>query len=313
MHASFRQLRVFLSFAETGSVSAAARLNHVTQPTASIQLRELSQSVGLPLYEQIGKRLHLTDAGRDLANTARTMLSEWDAYAQRVDASRGLTAGRLRVAVASTAKYFVPRLLGEFCRRYPGVDIELEIDNRDGVLRRLEENRDDLSIMSLPPPNLDLEQRAFLPNLLVLIAPAGHPLARRRVVRLADLASEHFILREPGSATRLACEAHFRAHRFEPRIRLSLGSNEAIKQSVAGGLGLGVMSRHALQGTGDEGLVELPVEHFPIQANWFVVYPRGKRLSPVAAAFLELLEQAPALALAAPSQKRRSPPGKPVR
>jgi DNA-binding transcriptional LysR family regulator len=295
MHASFRQLRVFLSFADTGSVSAAARANHVTQPTASIQLRELAQSIGMPLYEQIGRRLDLTDAGRDLAKTARAILTEWDAYAQRIESARGLTVGRLRVAVASTAKYFIPRLLGEFCRRYPGVDIELEIENRDGLLKRLEENRDDLTILSLPPAHLDLVQQSFLPNPLLVIAPRGHRLVRRRRVTMQELASEQLILREPGSATRRACEAHFRDHQLEPRVRMSLGSNEAIKQSVAGGLGLGILSEHALSFPADDELIAvLAVEHFPIHANWFVVYPRGKRLTPAASAFRELLEQAQA-------------------
>ncbi|HJV26938.1 MAG TPA: LysR family transcriptional regulator [Aromatoleum sp.] len=160
MSATFRQLRLFLALVERGSITAAAEACHVTQPTVSMQLRELADAVGLPLYEQIGKRLHLTAAGEALAETARTMLDEWLAFEQTIDAMKGLERGRLRVALVSTAKYFVPRLLGTFCREHPNIEISLEVLNRDGVVTRVRENRDDLYIMSMPPQNLDLEQHA---------------------------------------------------------------------------------------------------------------------------------------------------------
>ncbi len=291
MNATFRQLRLFLALADHGSVTAAAAACHVTQPTVSMQLRELADAVGLPLHEQIGKRLHLTAAGEALAATARAMLDEWLAFEQAVDAMKGLERGRLRVSLASTAKYFVPRLLGSFCAAHPNIEIALEVLNRDGVVARLRENRDDLYIMSMPPENLDLERHEFLPNPLVLIANEGHRLAGRPL-ELADLAAERFILRERGSGTRLACDAHFAYHGFVPEVRLALGSNEAIKQAVAGGLGLAVISRHALAArpAGDQ-LTILDVQGFPLQSRWFTLYPRGKRLSPVAAVFLEHLEQ----------------------
>ncbi|KAF0814504.1 HTH-type transcriptional activator CmpR [Andreprevotia sp. IGB-42] len=291
MNATFRQLRLFLALAERGSVTAAAEACHVTQPTVSMQLRELADAAGLPLYEQIGKRLFLTAAGEALAATARTMLDEWLAFEQTLDAMKGLEQGRLRVALVSTAKYFVPRLLGNFCAAHPNIEISLEILNRDGVVARLRENRDDLYIMSMPPENLDLEQHAFLPNPLVLIAADGHPLKGRHLA-LADLSTERFILRERGSGTRLACDAFFSRAGFVPQVRLELGSNEAIKQAVAGGLGLAVVSRHALAARpADDQLTILDVDGFPLQSRWFTLYPRGKRLSPVAAVFLEHLER----------------------
>ena len=290
MNATFRQLRLFLALAEHGSITAAAEACHVTQPTVSMQLRELAEAVGLPLYEQIGKRLHLTAAGEALAQTARTMLDEWLSFEQTVAAMKGLEQGRLRVALVSTAKYFVPRLLGSFCAEHPNIEIALEVLNRDGVVARLRENRDDLYIMSTPPENLDLERHAFLPNPLVVIAPEGHRLTGQPL-DLKDLATERFILRERGSGTRLTCDAHFARHAFAPALRLELGSNEAIKQAVAGGLGLAVISRHALPSRpADDELAILDVAGFPLQSNWFTLYPRGKRLSPVAAVFLEHLE-----------------------
>ena len=291
MNLTFRQLRLFLALAEHGSITAAARACHVTQPTVSMQLRELSDSVGLPLYEQIGKKLYLTAAGEALAETARAMVDEWSAFGQRIDAMKGLARGRVRLAVVSTAKYFVPRLLGSFCASHPDVDVALEVLNRDGVVARLQYNRDDLYIMSMPPEHLELERHDFLPNPLVLIAPEGHPLAGRRQIPLAELGQERFILRERGSGTRLSCDAHFRQQGFQPRVRLELGSNEAIKQAVAGGMGLAVISRHALaQHLAEDQLVLLDVQGFPLLSHWWTLYPRGKRLSPLARVLLEHIE-----------------------
>lgn len=294
MNVTFRQLRLFLALAESGSVTSAARAMHVTQPTASMQLREMTQAIGLPLYEVVARRVRLTEAGEELARTARTIADEWSGFSERVDGLKGLTRGRLRIAVVSTAKYFIPRLLGSFCLTHPGVDIALEVHNRDGVLHRLGEHRDDLYIMSTPPQRLELEATPFLPNPLVVIAAAHHPLAKRRRLTLPELADHPFILREKGSGTRMSVDRHFRKHRFKPELRMELGSNEAIRGVVAGGLGLSVLSRHALRGGGVEsGVVELQVSGFPLESRWHVVHPRGRRLSPVAAVFRDhLLAQA---------------------
>lgn len=292
MNATFRQLRLFLAFSEHLSVTAAARACHVTQPTASMQLRELAEGVGMPLHEQVGKRLYLTPAGEALARTARAMMDEWTAFEQHMDGIKGMTRGRLRLSVVSTAKYFVPRLLGSFCAALPDIDVALEVLNRDGVVRRLRDNLDDLYIMSMPPEDLDLERHAFLSNPLEIVARAGHPLAGRRHLPLAELAPLRFILRERGSGTRLASDRHFASLGFRPDVRMELGGNEAVKQAVAAGLGLGVVSRHALAGQpGEEGLAVLDVEGFPVQSNWWTLYRKGKKLTPVAAAFLAHLGQ----------------------
>jgi DNA-binding transcriptional LysR family regulator len=293
MNPTHRQLQLFLALADTGSVTAAAQACHVTQPTVSMQLKALTEVVGLPLHEQIGKRVHLTDAGHALARTARAMTDEWAAFEQQVAGLRGLARGRLRLAVVSTAEYFMPRLLGRFCQAHPGVDVQLQVLNRDGVVARLADNRDDLAIMSMPPAEADLVQHAFLANPLVVIAPSGHPLASRQRLPLARLADQPFIWREHGSGTRMACEAHFAARGFAARTRLTLGSNEAVKHAVAAGMGLAVLSRHALAADpAADGIALLPVQGFPLHANWFTVYPRGKRLSPIASAFLGHLQNA---------------------
>jgi LysR family transcriptional regulator, low CO2-responsive transcriptional regulator len=293
MNVTFRQLRLFLALADTGSVSAAARATHVTQPTASMQLREVSESVGVPLYEVISRRVNLTDAGRDLAKTARMIASEWESFEQKINSTQGLTRGTLRVAVVSTAKYFVPRLLGTFCARYPEIDISLEVLNRDGVVARLRENLDDLYIMSMPPKDIDVVHQIFMPNPLVVIAASANPLARRRTIQLSDLSSQRFILRERGSGTRMAVDAHFRQLKFKPDVRLEMGSNEAIKEAVAGGLGLAVISSHALHGQpAEHGVSALKVHGFPVNSNWHVVHLKGKVLSPIARVFhAHLVEQ----------------------
>jgi len=290
MHITFRQLHLFLALAETGSVTGAARTLHVTQPTASMQLREITDAAGLPLYEVVSRKVYLTEAGQQLARTARAIIDEWDSFGQKVNAMKGLTRGRLRVAVVSTAKYFVPRLLGSFCAKHPGIDISLEVLNRDRVVQRLRDNLDDLYVMSLPPPDMDLEDQAFLANPLVLIAPRDHELARRQRVSLKALQRARFILREPGSGTRLATDRFFEAQGFVPGSRLELGSNEAIKEAVASHLGVAVISQHALKASElSHELRILPVTGLPIRSKWHVVHPRTKELSPIARVFHEHL------------------------
>lgn len=286
MNITFRQLRLFIALADTGSVSAAARATHITQPTASMQLREVTASIGVPLYEVISRRVHLTQAGLDLAKTARGIASDWALFEQTIDGMKGLTRGKLKVAVVSTAQYFVPRLLGTFCARFPEIDISLEVLNRDGVVARLRDNMDDLYIMSMPPKDIDVEDHIFMPNPLVVIAASAHALVKRRSIALSDLARQRFILRERGSGTRMAVDAHFRKLKFKPNVRLEMGSNEAIKEAVAGGLGIAVISSHALHGQAAEhGVSVLKVAGFPVHSNWHVVHLKGKLLSPIARVF----------------------------
>ncbi len=290
MNITFRQLRLFLALADTGSVSAAAKAMHVTQPTASMQLKEVTLSVGLPLYEIVGKKIYLTDVGQELAATARAVAQVWDAFEQSVDAVKGLSRGKLRVAVVSTAKYFMPRLIGSFCSKHPAIDVSLEILNRDGVVHRLRENRDDLYIMSMPPADMDLGDEIFMPNPIVVIESTSDPLAKKDLVSLHELAQRRFILREKGSGTRMAADQYFHKMRFRPDVRLELGSNEAVKESVAGGLGIGVLSRHALHGRQKEhGVSVIRVEGFPLPSAWHIVHPAGKKLSPLALAFKQHL------------------------
>ena len=286
MNVTFRQLKLFLALADTGSVSAAAQRMHVTQPTASMQLKDVADAVGLPLYDVISRKVHLTEAGEELARTARTMLDQWEAFEQRMAAFQGMARGRLRVAVVSTAKYFIPGLLGSFCDSHPEVDISLEVLNRDQVVTRLRANMDDLYVMSQPPDDMALEDDILMPNPLHLVAPASHPLAGHAAITLTQLASSRFVLRERGSGTRMATDRTFKQHGFAPANWLELGSNEAIRESVASKLGVAVLSSHALDsGTADARIAVLDVEGFPIQSQWHLVWLKGKQLSPLAGVF----------------------------
>lgn len=246
MHASFRQLRLFLALVETGSVSGAARRMHVTQPTASMQLKELGEHIGEPLFEVISKKVHLTYAGERLAKSARAMFDEWQSFEQEIALMKGLTKGRLKVAAVSTAKYFIPQMVGDFCKTHPDIEIAFEVLNRDGVVQRLEQNQDDLYIMSMPPSHLDIEDEIFMSNPIAIIAAKNHPLTKKKNLELKDLKQEKFIMRERGSGTRMAVDAYFRKKHFSPNIRLELGTNEAVRNSVAANLGIAALSMHSL-------------------------------------------------------------------
>lgn len=291
MHVSLRQLRAFEAVARLRSFSRAADELHVTQPTVSKQIRLLSDEIGLALLEQIGKKVFLTEAGEHLYTTCGDWLETWGRFEQTIADMKGVKKGRLRIASVTTTKYFMPRLLGPFCAQYPGIDIALEVLNRDRLLERLARNQDDLYVMGVPPEGMAIECEPFLENALVVLAPAAHPLAKLgRTVRFAELASEPFLVRERGSGTRLTMERLFQEHGATANIRMELGSNEAIKQAVVGGLGLAVLSAHtlALERNNSE-LVVLDVEGFPIMRHWHAGYLREKQLSIVAQTFFDFL------------------------
>ena len=292
-HTTFRQFEVFEAIARLGSFTRAAEELHLTQPTVSMQIKKLTDAVGLPLFEQLGKRIHLTDAGQALLATCREISEQLVNFEMTVSDMKGLKKGRLRLAVVSTAKYFAPRLLGQFCQQYPGVEVALKVTNRERVLERLLDNLDDLYITGQPPEELDVECQPFLENPLVVLAPIGHPLAGKRRIALKRLAQEPFLMREPGSGTRQALERLLEKHGLKVNIRMELGSNEAIKQTIAAGLGVSVLSRHTLAlDAASSQIAILDVEHFPIKRHWYVSWPKGKQLSVVARTFLGHLQNA---------------------
>ncbi|TAJ77682.1 MAG: LysR family transcriptional regulator [Gallionellaceae bacterium] len=291
-NATLRQLKVFESVARNLSFTRAAEELYLTQPTVSIQLKQLTELVGLPLFEHIGKRIYLTDAGQELLNVCRGIFDGLARFEMLVSDMKGVKAGKLRVAVITTAKYFVPRLLGLFCQRFPGIDVSLKVSNRERVLQRMADNQDDIYVLGTPPEDMDIEVEPFLENPLVVLAPGKHPLAAEKNISLQRLADEPFLMREPGSGIRLATEQFFAERGLELKVRMELGSNEAIKQAVVGGLGLAVLSAHTLTlGHNSEELAILDVQNFPIRRHWYLAYPKDKQLSVVALAFLEFLHK----------------------
>jgi DNA-binding transcriptional LysR family regulator len=287
-HATLHQLRIFLAVAEHNSFAKAAQALHLSPPTLSLQVKQLAETVGQPLFEQLGKKIFLTSAGKILAEACQDIAQRMDLLSEDLSALKGVVRGKLKLAILTTVKYSVPRLLGGFCAAYPGIDVAMVVGNRENLLQRLANNKDDLYIMGQPPENMDVVSEHFANNPLVLVAPPNHPLVGKNKISAKELRDEPFILREPGSGTRLTTERFFEQHGFLPINRLEVGSNEAIKQTVAGGLGLAVLSATTVVSELALGeLVQLDVSGFPLIRRWQVVYPRGKRLSPAAEAFKE--------------------------
>ena len=288
---TFRQLETFSAVARLQSFTRAAEALHLTQPAISIQIRQIVETIGLPLFEQNGREVALTAAGEEMLATVRELDDVWNRFESAIDDLKGFKRGKLRIALVSTAKHFLPRMLGDFYRRYPDIDIELEIANRQRIVERLHGNQDDLYIMSYPPAQLDIVSHPFLDNEYLVLAPAAH-WAVGRPVSLQELAAEPFLLREEGSGSRHVIDEHMRNCGVQLKVRLSLASNEAIRELVASGMGLTVLSRQALGGFPErDGLVFLDVAGFPLKRKWSVVHLRTKVLSLPARAFLEDLLQ----------------------
>lgn len=294
MHITLRQFRVFEAVARHRSFTQAAKELHLSQPAVSMQVKQMEEQVGLPLYEQVGKQIHLTEAGEEIFHYSRAIGQLLDEAEEVINELKGAHRGRLTISVASTANYFVPTLLGVFHERFPGVTVSLDVTNRETLLEQLSENLVDLVVMGQPPKDMDLESGIFMDNPLVITAPPNHPLAGEKNIPLKRLEDEVFLTREPGSGTRSAIERFFNAHGVRLNTGMEIASNEAIKQSVQAGLGLGLLSRDTLDMELSLGkLVILDVEDFPILRHWYVMHRKGKRLSAVAQAFKQfLLEEA---------------------
>ena len=293
--ATLHQLKVFETVARNGSFTRAAEELLITQPTVSSQVKQLTKSVGLPLFEQIGKSLYLTDAGRELLATCQDVFEKLNNFEIKIADLKGTKQGQLNLAVITTAKYFVPRLLGPFCQNYPGIDVALKVTNHHEIQQRMLDNQDDLYVVSNPNTDIDLTSKPFLNNPLVVVAKKDHPLATNNNINLQELNDQPFIMREQGSGTREAIEQLFAEHNISVKVKLELGSNEAIKQAISGGLGISILSEHCLISEGKSGeLAVLDFQHFPIKRRWFVSYLSGKKLSVIAEAFLDyLLEESP--------------------
>ena len=291
-HITLRQLQVFEAVARLRNFSRAGDELFLTQSTVSTQIKNLSDTIGFALVEQIGKEVHLTEAGKLLHNACRDIFGILDNMEMAVADLQGLKRGSLKLAAITTAKYFAPEVLGHFSQLYPDIELSLTIQNRNTILQRLKNNVDDLYILGHnPPAELDIYSQAFAPNPLYVMASADHPLVKRTTqLSLEELAEQPLIMREAGSGIRSVVEDLFESRGLKPNIRMTFDNNEAIKHAIIGQLGISVLSLHSILLEGKDGPVGIvDTEHFPLNRSWHVVYPKGKELSVVAKTFLEFL------------------------
>lgn len=290
LHFTLRQLQVFEKVASHLNYSRAAEELYLSQPAVSMQIKQLEGHIGLPLFEQMGKKIFLTEAGRELFHYSRNITQQLVEMEAVFDEMKGLGQGKLTLSVVNTANYFTPQLLAKFCQRHPNINVILQVANRDAVLKQLADNTTDLAIMGQPPDGLDISAASFMDNPLVVIAAPNHPLAKLKRIKFARLAQETFLSREKGSGTRSAMERVFAQHRIQPRISMEMETNEAIKQAVQAGMGLGILSLHSIElELETQRLAMLNVEHFPLMRHWFVAHRSNKRLSSAALAFKDFL------------------------
>ncbi|MEZ5652099.1 MAG: LysR family transcriptional regulator [Burkholderiaceae bacterium] len=283
---SIRQLEVLACMGEEASITAAAARLHLTQPAVSMQLRQLEDTLELKLFEHVGRRLQITEAGERLARMADEILSRIDDFEQSSLAIRGVRSGRVRLGVVSTSKYFVPALLAMFVRAHPGVELRLTVHNREAIIEQLRTFKVDLGVMGRPPADNAFDGQVFAPNPLAIVASTHHPLTLRRRLSPEVLSDEPILIREPGSGTRAAMERFFAERGLSINPVMEADSNETIKQAVMAGMGIGFLSLHTVRAELAAGRIALlDIEGLPLRRQWYVVTMRSRRLSPAAEEF----------------------------
>ena len=290
MNITIRQFQIFEAVAQHLSYTRAAEMLYLSQPAVSMQIKQLESEVELALFERMGKRLFLTEAGKELLIYARNISQQLVELDEVMDEIRGSERGSVTIAVATTANYFALKLLGEFYKRFSATNISLDVTNRESLLKHLNDNTVDMVIMGQPPEDIDVEATPFMDNPLVVIAPKGHELTKQKQIPLSVLQQETFIMREHGSGTRIAMERFFEQSGYSISSVMEMSSNEAINQAVEAGLGLGIVSHHTLElELALERLEVLDVESFPIMRHWYLVHRKGKRLTALMDEFKRLV------------------------
>jgi len=289
-NATLRQLKVFEAVARNLSFSRAAEELHLTQPAVSSQVKKLEEHAGIALFEQLGKKIHLTPAGQEMLQSGRVIIQQFHEIELAMTQFKGVSGGKLNVTVISAGDYFFPRLLVDFARRHSGVTLNFGVCNREELLAQLADNLTDLAIMVRPPLDMDTVNEPFAPHPYVIVAAADHPLAGRRRIPVSRLAREPFVVREKGSDTWNSMQEGFGAHLAQLDIAMAIKSTETIKQAVMAGMGVSFLSAHTISRELRSGsLATLDVQGFPLMLNWYVVHRRHKRLPPVAQAFKRFL------------------------
>ena len=296
-NATLRQLKVFEAVARLLSFSRAAEELHLTQPAVSTQVKKLEEHAGLPLFEQLGKKIHLTPAGVEMLHSCRVIIQQFRQVEETMTQFKGVTGGTLNVAVISAGDYFFPKLLVQFAGLHPGVTLNFNVVNREQLLQQLADNVTDLAIMVRPPQDLDTVNEPFAPHPYVIVAAPGHPLAGTPRIPVTRIVREPFVVREKGSDTWHSLVQGFGKNLHDLNIAMEIRSTETIKQAVIAGMGVSFLSAHTVSRELQAGsLTVLDVQGFPLMLNWFVVHRRTKRLPPVAQAFRQfLLEEGGAL------------------
>ncbi len=286
MKPTIHQLKIFRSVAEHKNFTKAAQTLHMSQPAVSMQVKQIESTVGLPLLEQIGKKLYLTEAGEAINQCAINIAHQLETTGETIDQFKGILKGTLRVSAATTAGYFVIKMLASFSNLYPEISIKLDVTNRMSLLEQLDNNERDLVIMGEPPENKGLVSQSFMDNPLIIVAAPNHPLTKVKKPIINDLYNESFVTREKGSGTRAAIERFFEPLGIEVNYSMEMTSNEAIKQAVQAGMGLGIVSSHTVQLELETGyLKKIEIKDFPIMRKWYLVQRVHKLNSPVATLF----------------------------
>ncbi len=287
---TLRQIEIFLKVAELGSIARASEQLCLTQPSVSIQVKKLSDAIGLPLYEVIGKSLKLTEAGREVEQAGLNIFDVVNQLDDSINNLKGLKSGHLSISVVTTAQYFMPYVLAPFCEMYPGVDVELHTGNRDLIVKRLKENLDDLYFFSDLPIDVEVNSSHFLPNPIAVVASKEHRLAGKKNLRWQDIKDERFIMREAGSGGMVKVQHYLQNNDLHMETVMTIQSNEAIKHAVMANMGISVMSAYILSNADKDGLTQLDVEGFPLTSEWRFAHLKDKKLSLVAQRFLEFLQ-----------------------
>ncbi len=292
LHITFRQLEIFACVAKQLSITRAAEFLHLSQPAVSMQIKQIEHLIGMPLLEKNGKKLTLTQAGIILQDYAEKMLASHNVLEQQLAKLAGAEEGHLNLVVPETANQFVTLVLAQFSKLHPGISFHLEIHNREGLLECIKNHAIDLAIMGQVSLEDDLVAEAFMKNPLVIIAPPDHHLCGKQKISLHKLMKNKFVVREPGSGTRIAMQRFFGEHGIHLKTSMEMPSNEAIKQAVSAGLGLGIISMHTLQQElALKQVTILQVEKMPIIRNWYLVHHKKKILSPAMALFIQFVSQ----------------------
>lgn len=286
---TLRQIEIFLKVAELNSIARAAEQLCLTQPSVSIQVKKLSDAIGLPLYEIIGKTLKLTEAGQEVQSAGKEIFETVNRLDDAINNLKGLKSGLLSISVVTTAQYFMPYLLAPFCELYPGVEVKLNTGNRDAIVKRLKDNLDDLYFFSEPPVDIEVETSPFLPNPIAVVASKEHELAGKKGLTWSDIENQRFIMRETGSGGMIKVTSYLAANNLAMHDVMTIKSNEAIKHAVMANMGISIMSAYILSNADTDGLTQLNVDGFPIMSHWRVTHLKGKRLSSVARRFLDFI------------------------